>query len=216
MPLQVNDIGNFECSRTFFPKKKKSCFLAVHNTILEFRGVASFARSGGGGQNLNQGGKGFCQNPKAFSGRNHKFSAQKQVISKKKSSPKSEGIFWPKSQILTFFPPKNNNFFLPKKFCGGQEKSRRGAKTKIGGALPPCPPAGDAPVGVPCCYCITELIITCQCIDSLLVDWRLETESFVLFFFTVHLCCEYVYSVTFFHGLFALQVCPNGSNNSVK
>ena len=82
-------------------------------------------------------GQGFRRNSKAFSGRNHKFSDQKQVISKKKrSSPKSEGFLWPKSQILTFFPPKNTNFFLPKKCRGGQEKNR-GTKTKIGGALPP-------------------------------------------------------------------------------
>ena len=71
--------------------------------------------------------KGLRRNPKAFSVRNHKFSDQKQVISKKKrSSLKSEGFFWPKSQILTFFPPKNTNFFLPKKYRGGQEKNRGG------------------------------------------------------------------------------------------
>ena len=124
------------------------------------RGVASFARSGGGGAKLKSGGqrfspkceceitnfptksdlqKGLRRNPKAFSGRNHKFSDQKQ---EKRSSPKFEGFFWPKSQILTFFPPKNTNFFLPKKYHGGQEKKSGGgeAKTKIGGAFPPAPP----------------------------------------------------------------------------
>ena len=55
---------------------------------------------------------------------------------KKTSSPKSEGFFWPKSQILTFFPPNNSNFFIPKKFRGGQEKNREG-KIKNRGALPP-------------------------------------------------------------------------------
>ena len=54
------------------------------------------------------------------------FSGQKQVITEKKkkkkwSSSKSEGFFWPKSQLLTVFPPKNSNFFLPKKYCGGKK-----------------------------------------------------------------------------------------------
>ena len=43
-----------------------------------------------------------------------------------KVSPKSEGFFRPKSQILTFFPAKNSNFFLPKKYRGGQEINRGG------------------------------------------------------------------------------------------
>ena len=82
-------------------------------------------------------------------------------------SPKSERFFWPKSQIfrpkagdlkkknlkvfaeirtlflaeITNFPPTNTNFFVPKKYRGGQEKiGGGGAKTKIGGALPPCSP----------------------------------------------------------------------------
>ena len=83
------------------------------------------------------GGKDFRRNAKAFSGRNRKFSDQKQVISKKKSSPKSEGFCWPKSQIPTFFPPKSTNL---KKYRGGQGKNW-GAKTKIGGDIaPPAPP----------------------------------------------------------------------------
>ena len=66
--------------------------------------------------------------------RNHKFSDQMQVISKKKrSSLKSEGFFWPKSQILTFFPPKNSNFFLPKKYRGGARKKSGGKKENRGG-----------------------------------------------------------------------------------
>ena len=49
--------------------------------------------------------KGLRRNPKAFSGRNQKFKRffqpktgdlQKQ---KKRSSPKFEGFFWPKSEI---------------------------------------------------------------------------------------------------------------------
>ena len=136
------------------------------------RGVASFARSGGA--KLKSGGqrfspkceceitnfptksdlqKGLRRNPKVFSGRNNKFSDQKQ---EKRSSPKFEGFFWPKSQILTFFPPQNTNFFLPKKYRGGQEKNRGGgggggAKTKIGGHCPPCPPFGDAAASATLC-----------------------------------------------------------------
>ena len=89
--------------------------------------------------------KGLRRNPMAFSDRNCKFSDQKQVISKKKrSSPKSEGFFWPKLQNLTFFPPNNTNFFLPKKFRGGARKNRGGGgqKRKSEGH---CPPDGDAP-----------------------------------------------------------------------
>ena len=44
------------------------------------------------------------------------FSGQKQMISKKKkkrSSPKSEGFFWPNSKIEAVFPANNSNFFLP-------------------------------------------------------------------------------------------------------
>ena len=52
-------------------------------------------------------------------------------------SPKSEGFFWPKSQILTFFSPKNTNFLLPKKYRGGQEKNRGGKNENQGGIAPP-------------------------------------------------------------------------------
>ena len=88
--------------------------------------------------------KGLRRNPKAFSGRNHKFKRffrpktgdlQKQ---KEKVLPKSEGFFWPKSQIQTVFPAKNSNFFLPKKYRGGQEINRGGGgERKSGGAMPP-------------------------------------------------------------------------------
>ena len=83
-----------------------------------------------------RGAQDFRRKAKVFSDRNHKFSDQKQVISKKKkrSSPKSEGFFWPKSQILTFFPPQNTNFFQ-KNTVGGKKKIE-GAKTKIGGRSP--------------------------------------------------------------------------------
>ena len=73
------------------------------------------------------------------------FPIKSRWSPKKRSSPKSEGFFWPKSQILTFFPPKNTNFFLPKKYRGGSRKKSGGgggggAKTKIEGALPSLPP----------------------------------------------------------------------------
>ena len=70
--------------------------------------------------------KGLRRNPKAFSGRNHK----------KRSSPKSEGFLWPKSQILTFLCPKTPTSSSQKNTVGGKKKI--GGKTKIGGrALPP-------------------------------------------------------------------------------
>ena len=90
-----------------------------------------------GGAKLKSGGKGFRRI----------FLAEitGDLPKKKKSSPKSKGFFWPKSQILTFFPPNNSNFFLPKKFRGGGKKKIGGAKTKIGGQKRKsgghCPPA---------------------------------------------------------------------------
>ena len=108
-----------------------------------------------GGAKLKSGGQRFS--PKC-EGRNHKFSDQKVFAEKKKvtrkkkekkrSSPKSEGFFWPKSQILTFFSPKNTNFFLPKKYRGGGKKKIGVQERKSGGALPSLPPAGDAPVAL--------------------------------------------------------------------
>ena len=79
-----------------------------------------------------------------FSGRNHNkiFRPKAGDLQKKKkrSSPKSEGFFWPKSQILTFFPPKNSNFFLPKITVGGQKKNWGGKNENRGGIAPPAPP----------------------------------------------------------------------------
>ena len=101
-----------------------------------------------------------------FSGRNHRWSPKKnnnkgfsprsegffwpksQIFRSKagdlqkkiRSSPKSEGFFWPKSQILTFFPPNNSNFFLPKNSVGGQEKNWGGKNENRGGIAPPAPP----------------------------------------------------------------------------
>ena len=57
-------------------------------------------------------------------------------LQKKKYSPKSKGFLWLKSQILTFFPPKNANFFLSKNHRGGQEKNRGGKNENC----PPVPP----------------------------------------------------------------------------
>ena len=50
-------------------------------------------------------------------GNSNVFSAQKQVVSKKKrSSPKFRLIFRPKSEILTFFPPKTGGLQKKKVF----------------------------------------------------------------------------------------------------
>ena len=110
-------------------------------SIQEFRGVASFARSGGaklksGGQRFSPISEGFFW-PKSQIFRPKADDLQNKI--KKRSSPKSESFFCRISQILTFFPPKNTNFFLPKKYRGGKKKIE-GAKTKIGGTLPPAPP----------------------------------------------------------------------------
>ena len=129
MPLQVNDVGNFECSRTFFQKKKKIMFLAVHNMILEFRGVASFARSGGGAK-FKSGGQRFSRNPKAFSGRNHKFSAHKQVISEKKGLRRNPKAFSGRN----VFSSEKQQLLPPKKIPW------RGKKKIEGGIAPPAPP----------------------------------------------------------------------------
>ena len=75
------------------------------------RGVASFARSGG--QNLNQGGKGFRRNPKAFLAEITHFNV----------------FFAEKHQLLP-----------SKKIPWGGKKKIGWAKTKIGRVLPPLPP----------------------------------------------------------------------------
>ena len=46
--------------------------------------------------------------------------------------PISEGFFWPKLQISTFFQAKKSNFFLPKKYRGGARSKSGG-----GGIAPP-------------------------------------------------------------------------------
>ena len=113
-----------------------------------------------GGAKLKSGGKGFRRNARAFSGRNRKFSDQKQVISKKKGLRRNPKVFsgrnrkfsdqkqksrWsPKNkvyaEILRLFLAKiaNSNVFWAqkhqlKKYRGGQEKNR-------GGIAPPAPP----------------------------------------------------------------------------
>ena len=70
------------------------------------------------------------------------FPTKSGDLQKKRSSPKSEGFFWPKSQILTFFPAKNTNYFLPKNTVGGQEKNGGGGgkNENRGGIVPPAPP----------------------------------------------------------------------------
>ena len=91
-------------------------------------------------------------------------------LQKKRSSPKSEGFFWPKSQIFrpkagdlqkvkrkkvltkirrlflaeiasfNVFSAEKHQLLPPKKIPWGARKKIRGAKTKIGGALPLLPP----------------------------------------------------------------------------
>ena len=130
--------------------KRQRLFLAKKQVISKKKGLRrnpkAFSRRNRNfsaeKQVISQKKKGLRRNLKAFSRRNRYFSAKKQVISKKKkkkqrSSPKSEGFFWPKSQISTFFSPKNTNL----------KKNRGRQKRKSGGIAPPAPPPppGDAP-----------------------------------------------------------------------
>ena len=66
-------------------------------------------------------------------------------MKKKRSSPKSEGFFWPKSRNLNGFSGQKQLLFPPKKISWGGKKQIGGQKRKSGGQCPPCPPAGDAP-----------------------------------------------------------------------
>ena len=51
------------------------------------------------------------------------------------------------AEITTFnvFSGQKQQLFPPQKIPWGGQEINRGAKTKIGGAMPPCAPAGDAP-----------------------------------------------------------------------
>ena len=61
--------------------------------------------------------KGLRRNLKAFSGRIRKFERffrpNAGDLQKKRSLPKSEGFFWPKSKIQVVFPAKNCKFLPP-------------------------------------------------------------------------------------------------------
>ena len=103
------------------------------------RGVASFARSGGA--KLKLGGQGFHQNAKAFSGRNHKFSDQTQVISKKKVFAEIRRLFLAKiANFNVFFRTKTPTSSSQKNTVGGQEENRGGKNENRGGIAPPAPP----------------------------------------------------------------------------
>ena len=107
--------GETTKKKVFITKSAKKQFLLTNSRV-----ITSILGARASPASRDRRGKGFR--------RNHKFSDQKQVISKKKrSSPKSEGFFWPKSQILTFFPPQNTQLLPPQKIpWEGQEKNRGG------------------------------------------------------------------------------------------
>ena len=120
------------------PSLRSASFLAIYRTLIiafllkSYCSKSALLKSGASPASRDRGGKikirgkGFRRFPKAFSGRNYKFSDQKQMISKKKkSSPKSEGFFWPKSQIIRLKAgdlqkkgPRRN----PKAFSGRNHK----------------------------------------------------------------------------------------------
>ena len=98
--------------------------------------------------------KGFRRNPKAFSGRNHKFKRffrpkagdlQKQ----KKILAEIRRLFLAEITNLSVFSGQKQQLFRPKKIpWGGQEINRVG-KNENRGAMPPCSPAGEAPTQTP-------------------------------------------------------------------
>ena len=81
-----------------------------------------------------RGGKCFSRFPEAFSGRNFNvfFRPKPGDLQKKKK------LFLMEITNFNVFSGQKKQL-LPKKYRGGQEINR-GAKTKIGGALPPLPP----------------------------------------------------------------------------
>ena len=97
-----------------------------------------------GGAKLKSGVKGFRQNPKAFSGRNHKFSDQKQVISKiklkKKVFAEIRKLFLPDIANFNVFSAQKHQLLPPKKIPWGARKKSGGQKRKSGGHCPPAPP----------------------------------------------------------------------------
>ena len=107
------------------------------------RGVASFARSGGGGAKFKSGGKGVRRNSKTLSGRNHKFTNQKQVISKKKKKVFAEIQKYFLAEIANFnvFSAQKHQLLPPIKIpWEGKKKIGGGGKNENRGSIAPLPP----------------------------------------------------------------------------
>ena len=116
--------------------------------LLKSRGVASFAKSGGGGKIKIRGAK--LKTSVELSPNFHyswiglrQIFGENQVISKKKKKVFAEirRLFLAEITILNVFSGQKQQLFSPKKIPWG-------AKTKIGGQCP-CPPAGDTPAEKP-------------------------------------------------------------------
>ena len=66
------------------------------------------------------------------------FSAQKQEISKKKGLRRNPKAFSGRNQKFKLFSGQKQQLFPPKKIPWGARNKSGRAKTKIGGAMPPC------------------------------------------------------------------------------
>ena len=99
------------------------------------------------------GGKGFRRFPKAFSGQNFNVSFQPKAgdLQKKEVFAEIRWLFLTEiTNFNVFFRPKKATSSFPKKIpWGARNKSGGGGggKRKLG-ALPPAPPAGDAPAAM--------------------------------------------------------------------
>ena len=151
--------GDFEQAANSVDKiSKKSTGTLDHRKLLSrygffqsrssrCRGVASFARSGGG-QNWNQGAKIFAEMRRLFLAEITSFPTKSRWSPiKKKVFAQIRRVFLAEMVNLNVFSAQKHQLLPPKKIQWGGKKKIGGAKTKIGGAKmkigghsPPLPP----------------------------------------------------------------------------